>query len=375
MAKAYKKTYVSFLDLQEKRKQIEYKEPTKLIDDDGKLLVKGGWARHNVFEYDRTKARPQWRGKEWDFYQVSNGHYMVQISMANISIGGYASAVLVDLDDKNHEKKVISSMALWLGGKNKVVMAENCDQGHPNVSEYTKGKFHFRAETRQTSRTIEFQGPYKGKMVDAKFDMDLFDDHQNITIVTPFKKRGEYMPTRFFMTMKQNCMPAAGYFKCGDEEVTFDKKDTFAVLDWGRGVWPYKNVWYWGNGAQHIKDSQGNDHIFGFEITWAIGDESNATETCLFYDGKAHKIGAVDVEVFPKDDKWDQPWHFISDDGRFDMVMTPYFVHHTDTNALILRLHAHQVHGLWNGHVTLDDGTVLEIKDMYAFCEYVENKW
>ena len=59
MAKAYKKTYVSFLDLQEKRKQIEYKEPTKLIDDDGKLLVKGGWARHNVFEYDRTKARPQ----------------------------------------------------------------------------------------------------------------------------------------------------------------------------------------------------------------------------------------------------------------------------------------------------------------------------
>ena len=23
----------------------------------------------------------------------------------------------------------------------------------------------------------------------------------------------------------------------------------------------------------------------------------------------------------------------------------------------------------------LDDGTVLEIKDMYAFCEYVENRW
>lgn len=35
----------------------------------------------------------------------------------------------------------------------------------------------------------------------------------------------------------------------------------------------------------------------------------------------------------------------------------------------------HQVHGLWNGTVTLDDGTVLEIKDMYAFCEKVYNKW
>ena len=27
------------------------------------------------------------------------------------------------------------------------------------------------------------------------------------------------------------------------------------------------------------------------------------------------------------------------------------------------------------GKVTLDDGTVLEINDMYAFCEYVENRW
>ena len=25
--------------------------------------------------------------------------------------------------------------------------------------------------------------------------------------------------------------------------------------------------------------------------------------------------------------------------------------------------------------LTLDDGTKLEIKDMYAFCEYVENRW
>ena len=47
-------------------------------------------------------------------------------------------------------------------------------------------------------------------------------------------------------------------------------------------------------------DENGEKHIFGFEITWAIGDESNATETCLFWDGKAHKIGVVDVKDFPK---------------------------------------------------------------------------
>ncbi len=368
------KTYTGWQELGYKRNQIEYTEPTKLLDEQGNLLVKGGWARHNLFEYHRDWAVPHWRGKEWDFYQFCNGKYMVQISIANISIGGYASTTLVDVSGK--EEKLISSMSLWLGGKNdpKHVLPENGDQ--PNLVDYRDGDYHFVADTKEKSRTVSFTGPYQGKTIETKFEMDMFDDHQNITIVTPFKKKGEYLPTRFFMTMKQNCMPASGYFKVGDEVIEFSKEDTFAVLDWGRGVWPYKSVWYWGNGATYLTDENGEKHIFGFEITWGIGNEDNATETCLFYDGVAHKIGSVDVEVFPKPDKYMDEWKFISEDGRFNLTMTPAYDHHSDMNVLNLaRMHSHQVHGLWNGTVVLDDGKVLEIKDMYAFCEYVENKW
>ena len=252
MAEQINKTYISWKDLNKKRNQVEYTHPTQLLDTDGNLLVRGGWARHNVFEYDRTFAHPQWRGKEWDFYQLCNGKYMVQISIANISIGGYASATLVDVSGQ--EQKLITSMTVWLGGKNKVILPENCDR--PNIAEYKKGKYLFRATTLKNSRTLEFVGPAKDKMIEAKFQMDMFDDHQNITIVTPFKKKGEYLPKRFFMTMKQNCMPCEGTFKYGNEEYSFEKKNTFCVLDWGRGVWPYKNVWYWGNGAQYITDIQ-----------------------------------------------------------------------------------------------------------------------
>ncbi|MBQ2693127.1 MAG: DUF2804 family protein, partial [Clostridia bacterium] len=86
-------------------------------------------------------------------------------------------------------------------------------------------------------------------------------------------------------------------------------------------------------------------------------------------------FGAVDVETFPKPDKYMEPWHFVSEDGRFDMTMKPFYDHHSDINALVMRMHSHQVHGLWSGTATLDDGTVLHIEDMYAFCEYVENRW
>ena len=98
------RTYPSWLKGEVKSAQKEYTEPTKLLADDGTLLSPG-WARHMVFDYDRTKSTPTMRRKEWDFYQISDGRYMIQISFANISIGGYASAALVDLRNPKKNKK------------------------------------------------------------------------------------------------------------------------------------------------------------------------------------------------------------------------------------------------------------------------------
>ena len=90
------KTYTGWQDWDFKSKQTEYTEPAPLLAEDGTLLA-SGWARRNVFQYDRDRVKHIYRRKEWDFYQLSDGRHMVQLSFANISLGGYASAVLVDL--------------------------------------------------------------------------------------------------------------------------------------------------------------------------------------------------------------------------------------------------------------------------------------
>ncbi len=362
------RTYKSFMEWGKKSLQKEYTEPTKLLDDNGKLLSPG-WARHNVFDYDRTVSTPNWRKKEWDFYQIGNRDYMVQISFANISIGGYAGAKIVDL--KTGEV-IVDGTEIFFGGNNnpKFILPPKGDV--PNRFQTSFNKITLDFNTEETSRTIYFKAIVKGKVAEFNFQMDIMPGLENITTVLPF----ENQPTRYFMTTKQNCMPCAGTVKYGDRVIEFSKDDTFCALDWGRVNTPHQMVWYWGNGSQYITDENGEKHIFGFEITWAIGDESNATETCLFYDGKAHKFGAVDVKTFPKPDKFSDTWEFISEDGRFNLKMEPFFDYHTDLNmAYALRMHTHQVHGIWSGDVTLDDGTKLEIKDMYAFCEYVENHW
>lgn len=355
------KTYTGWQEWPCSSKQTEYTRPTPLLSPDGTLQA-AGWARSNVFEYDRRLVRHTYRRKEWDFYQISNGRLMAQISFANISLGGYASAVLVDLREG---KTLASAMAPFVGGKDKYVLPPRGDA--PNRVRFTVGKALFEADTRSESRTLRFSCGD----VQCSFKMDIPHGLENITTVLPFAGA----PDRYFMTTKQNCMPCQGVFTAAGGSWEFSRDDTFCVLDWGRVCTPYRLVWYWGNGSTWLTDTEGKKHSFGFELTWGIGDESNATETCVFYDGRAHKLGAVDVETFPKPDGYMKPWRFISEDGRFNMTMEPFYDHHSDLNVAVMRMHSHQVHGLWSGTVTLDDGRVLEIRDMYAFCEYVENRW
>lgn len=360
------RTYVTFQEWKEKSKQIEYTESTPLLDADGTLLAKG-WARHNVFQYERSKVKSGIMSrKEWDFYQISDGKCMLQLNFANITIGGYVSAKFMDL---RTGEVIADVMQMFLGGEKKHIPPARGDAPNRILDKVGSAEFDFH--TKETERTLRFTAPHKAKTVDCDFRMEIAPGLENITTVLPFDED----KTRYFMTTKQNCMPCEGVFRYGDYAYTFSKDDTFAVLDWGRVNTIHKMVWYWGNGATCLTEQNGVKHTFGFEITWAIGNETHATETCLFYDGKVHKIGAVDVEVFPKPDKYMQPWKFISEDGRFNMTMQPTFDHHSDLNLGIGRMHSHQVHGLWSGDVTLDDGTKLEIHDMYAFCEYVENRW
>ena len=241
MSAETQRTYIPFKDWKEKSKQTEYTDYTQLLSPDGKLLAKG-WARHNVFDYNRDFVKPGtiMSKKEWDFYQVSDGKYMVQLSFANISIGGYIAAKLIDLENC---KVIADATQLFIGGKDKHVPPPKGDV--PNRYKDVIGKAEFDFDTKETSRRLWFKMPLKGKMVECEFEMDIMPGLENITTVLPFP--GD--DTKYFMTTKQNCMPCKGYYKYGDDVYEFSKDTAFCALDWGRVNTPHKMVWYWGNGS------------------------------------------------------------------------------------------------------------------------------
>lgn len=343
-------------------KQTEITEKTSLLKPDG-MVNAVGWCRRCLVDYNKENIPNSLRirKKEWDFYQVSDGEWLIQVCFANITVGAAATCDVKNL--KTGEKHSFASI-IPAAFNRYVLTSQNAE--NPSVFEYSQGGVYLKFDVKKAYREIVFKAKKGRKNIDLYLRASHIPDNESITIVTPFS-----LPKRFFLTTKYNCMPTEGRIILNEKTVSFAPDKTFCVLDWGRGVWPYKNYWYWGNGAKII-----DGKLFGFEITWGIGDTSSATETCVFYDGKAHKIGAVDVAVHPKKQGYMKPWVFSSDDGRFNLTMTPFYDNASGMIFMgLIGMKTHQVHGYFNGTVVLDDGKVLEIKNMYAFCEYVENRW
>lgn len=341
------------------QKEITTKQD--LLDKNGNL-ANPGWCRRNLYNYNiENRAVSIMRLKEWDFYQVCNGEIMVQINLFNISLATCATFGFVDL--KTGRKFDTMSVELYTPHKNRMNPNGDCQ----NYKLYKHGCTTIELDVTGKRHHLKFKSKCKGKSLKAEFFCYRLQEHESITIATPFKEQGH-----FFYTNKINCLATEGYVQLGREKFEFSKDNTYTVLDWGRGIWPHKNMWYWANGSTKIKNK-----LFGFELTWGFGDTSSASETALFYDGICHKIGNVSLVTDPEiDNKWMKDWHFISDDGRLDLVMTPFYDNYSNLMPLnLFGMLTHQVHGLWNGTVILDDGTKLEIKDMYAFCEKVYNKW
>ncbi len=326
-----------------------------LLNGKGQLFYPG-YAKSNLYDYRRADITAHWsRIKEWDFYQITNHRYTVQIVVADISIGGAGTFACLDMATGQR----CEAMNLSLLTRGKLGLCENAMEPHTLIN---RGKnFELCITVEEGRRHLSVR---KGKNIHAEIDLQLLPDCEYLVMAVPFQR-----PEQFYLNQMMNCMAASGHVRAGDMEFDFFPENAFCVLDWGRGVWPHRCSWYWGNGSTRLPDGK----IFGFEIGWGFGDMSAATENMLFYDGKGHKINHVFLEKDEKD--WMQPWKFTSDDGRFEMTMLPFYDNFTSSRVGEVGNVCHQVFGKWNGTAVLDNGQVIPVRDMVAFCEFSDNRW
>lgn len=338
--------------------QNEILEKIPLLDEQGRILHPGFSRKMNyIYNRDQVRAHP-FALKEWDFYQISCGEgWILQMTIGHVSYAGNFSAALFNI--YTGVKKGFSRMSPF--PLKKIPMTRNPEL--PSAIGVQDRDYRILFQTGEHSRllTLRAEDSELG-LIDIRVHLENDPDNEKMVIATPFDK-----PNQFYLNYKENYYRASGRIIFDDLSVTL-KHDANALLDWGRGVWPFHQEWYWGNGACLVDGVP-----FGFNIGWGFGDLSCATENIFFYNRIGIKLDTVTLTKDEKD--WRKPWHFKSSDGAFDFHMKPVFDNDTRTELAFVKNRCHQVFGILNGTATLPDGRVIHVKDMTAFCEHAVNRW
>lgn len=329
-----------------------------VIEKGSKLFVKGlptpfGYAFCGNVDYNVKEGKiPPLRLKEWDFYQITSEKFSAYFIIGHVS---YATSINCTLFEFESGRRTEVSTLVF--GK-----AASLDKNAEEDSfvEYKSKDLSLSFETKGNKRKITLLANSKnyGECV-ASLALDrLFDE--SILVCTPFSNK------KHFYLNHKIALTADGFARFGDREFLFKKNECFGGLDWGRGYLPFSHEWLWGAGYG-ITDGE----YFGFNIG-KFGNNENGTENVFFIGNKAYKLGNMAFE-FDKND-YMKPWHCFSDDGLFDLTMTPTFDNHTFTKLLFVDNSCHQVFGKWNGFVVAD-GQKKEIKNFFASCERAKNQW
>ncbi|MCM1114901.1 MAG: DUF2804 domain-containing protein [Clostridium sp.] len=338
--------------------QVTASQP--LLTADGSLR-EPGWSTQLVQVYDKTKIKKRKsRIKEWDYYSVISNKHNIAVCFT-VSDLGYLELESVSFLDFNipceHTQGTMGAFPMG-----KLNMPESSVTGNVSVKN-KKLAIDFNVENGKRIIRCDFPEFDNGKGLKVNIALAFNPDEDTMVIATPWAEDKK----AFYYNQKINCMAASGKVKYGDKVYDFDPSTDFGGLDWGRGVWTYDNVWYWGSGSGMV-----DGHRFGFNIGYGFGDTSAASENVIFYDGVAYKIDDV---IFNISDNFTDPWTFVSSDGRFEMDFEPIIDRNDYTSAAVIVTDQHQVFGRMTGKAVLDDGTEIHIKDFLCFAEKVHNKY
>ena len=329
-----------------------------LLGSDGEIR-EPGWSRRMVQRYERRAIKaPAFRIKEWDYYIVLGDGFGAAFTISDDGYVGLQSVSMLITGEKcwDHTETILNVLPLG-----RIHLPESPESG---PTRYADKRLKLRFDVGEGYRRIrcKFKEFKDGK--DFKCDIKLSQpDMDRMVIATPWDEKHA-----FYYNQKINCMRASGWMEFDGQRYEFDPAKDFGTLDWGRGVWTYDNTWYWGSGNADI-----NGKAFGFNIGYGFGNTSAASENVIFYDGRAHKIDDVEFNI-PESSYLDK-WTITSSDGRFEMEFTPMFDRAACLDFKVILSDQHQVFGKMNGKAVLDDGTVIDVHDLFCFAEKVHNKY
>jgi hypothetical protein len=330
------------------------------LNEDGSLIQRG-WARKPLLKYNKENIGKGWsRVKEWDHYSILNKEFGFQLTIGDIGYLTQMSYVWLDFTKK--ERNTHSIMKFFT--KSKILPTSSLEDSY---IKFPTEKFRATIEKKADERILTIEdSTFLEKGINGSITLEDNPKMDNTVVVTGY---GPKKPKLFYYNHKINFMPAKGAIKLGDKSYYFEPDSSFGLMDWGRGIWPYKTHWLWGSACGLVDGKP-----LAFNIGYGFGDLSTHTENIVFYDGKAHKMD--EVTFHHKNDRDPtQPWKFTSNDNRLNLNLKPLIPYREKLNFGLIYLNSSLLHGFYSGEIVLDTGEKIHVKDMLGHAEDIYWRW
>ena len=300
-----------------------------------------GWSRTPVH---RTEISGWGRTKRWEYWGIVTDTHVVGLVVASLDYLATASVYVLDRETKEE----------WVrDGLSPFARPELSDVPGDGSARLSAGGVTIEITEGDGTTAISLEA--KGVRLAVDVERDGSD---SLSVVVPWSER------LFQMTTKDLANRVTGTLTLDGTEHAVDG---WAVLDRGRGRWPYRNTWNWGAGSGVVHGQRVAIQVGG---RWTDG--TGSTENAVFVDGRAHKI-SEDLEWAYDRKDWGAGWRVLGKDVA--LTFRPFHVRHAVTEAGVVAIKTHQAFGHWGGTVILEDGTPQQIQGLVGWAEECRNRW
>ncbi|HSP21752.1 MAG TPA: DUF2804 domain-containing protein [Planococcus sp. (in: firmicutes)] len=296
------------------------------------------------------------RKKKWNYWCVFGEDVMFSATICHLDYSTVCFVYFLNYETQRfYEKTIIMPFTRQIKLPNQVLDTSHFRHEEMNI------KFEYQDnETRIFVEVEEFDG----EPLEASLLICHPENHDSLNVVIPLNRQ------TFQFTGKHLSLPASGSVKLGNRIYEIEPGDSFAVLDYGRGIWPRESAWNWGMASQR---SDGKTIGLNFGGKWTDG--TGMTENAFFVDGKMTKLHE-DVLFHYNNENYKEPWFIqtkFSDDVK--LTFTPFFERESKTDLKLVKSEVHQLIGYYNGYVRYPDGRKLKITQILGSVEEHFAKW
>jgi hypothetical protein len=304
-----------------------------------------GWSRRPLHT---SNLRGWGRTKRFDYWGIVSPDVIVGLTIASLDYAGLVSIVVIDRR---------TGVETILTGLSPLARSfESSDRSGLGVARGRAQRLSLSFASSPAGTRLEAEGP------GVRFVADVGPGAESLAVVVPWSQR------RFQYTVKDVGRPVTGTLSLGDEEIRFGPDDgSFAVMDHGRGKWPYSITWNWAAGYGEVAGRRVGLQLGG---QWTVG--TGSTENGLFVDGRLNKIHEELTWTYDRSN-WMAPWRI--EGARVRVTLAPFHERDERMNLLAVASEIHQCFGIFTGWVLDDGGTRIPVDGLVGWAEEARNRW